>query len=62
MSFSYSGDHMLPTQMAPKSMSMPANLSQSLSENSCSPVIIAPAAPAVVPQQVLIVFIAYLSI
>lgn len=43
--------HNIPLQMAPKSVSMPANLSQSLSENSCSPVILAPAAPAVVLQQ-----------
>ncbi|XP_055947888.1 rab-like protein 6 isoform X1 [Argiope bruennichi] len=40
-----------PPQMAPKSISMPANLSQSVGDNSCAPVVIAPpAAPITSPE------------
>ena len=48
--------HTTPLQMAPKSISMPANLSQTLSENSCPSVILAPAAPAIATQQVVYIF------
>ncbi|CAL1285573.1 unnamed protein product [Larinioides sclopetarius] len=40
-----------PPQMAPKSISMPANLSQSVGDNSCAPVVIAPpTAPITSPE------------
>ncbi|KFM82739.1 Rab-like protein 1, partial [Stegodyphus mimosarum] len=45
-------DHSIPTQMGGKSISMPANLSQSVVENPCASVIIAPPAPPIVPSQV----------
>ncbi|GFY69627.1 rab-like protein 6 [Trichonephila inaurata madagascariensis] len=37
-------------QMTPKSVSMPANLSQSVAENSCAPVVIAPPAAVIAPS------------
>lgn len=39
-----------PPQMTPKSVSMPANLSQSVAENSCAPVVIAPPAAVIAPS------------
>ncbi|GFT96856.1 rab-like protein 6 [Nephila pilipes] len=39
-----------PPQTTPKSVSMPANLSQSIAENSCAPVVIAPPAAAIAPS------------
>ncbi|XP_035229981.1 rab-like protein 6 [Stegodyphus dumicola] len=44
-------NHSIPTQMGGKSISMPANLSQSVVENPCASVIIAPPALQIVPSQ-----------